>query len=156
MDERRELSTADLAGAVEVHDRPVKEDARAQAPRGEADNRRPQVTQDATNMGVARTSAGPRGEEAESSRGVLFSNVEAERMRSEWAEVQTAFVDAPRDAVQRADQLVAGTMKRIAEGFAEERRNLEQQWDRGDNVTTEDLRVALQRYRAFFDRLLSL
>ena len=47
-------------------------------------------------------------------------------------------------------------MKRIAEVFATERANLEAQWDRGDNVTTEDLRVALQRYRAFFDRLLSV
>ena len=52
--------------------------------------------------------------------------------------------------------LVADVMKRLAESFASERGTLEKQWDRGDNVTTEDLRVALQRYRTFFDRLLSV
>ena len=61
-----------------------------------------------------------------------------------------------RSAVERADSLVAETMQRLAEMFADERTRLEGQWDRGDNVTTEDLRVALQRYRAFFDRLLNV
>jgi hypothetical protein len=65
-------------------------------------------------------------------------------------------VDEPRKAVEQADGLVASAMKRLAEVFAEERSHLEQQWDRGDNVSTEDLRVALQRYRSFFDRLLSV
>jgi hypothetical protein len=64
-------------------------------------------------------------------------------------------VDEPRKAVEEADKLVASVMKRLAEGFANERSKLEKQWDRGDNVSTEDLRVALQRYRSFFDRLLS-
>ena len=66
------------------------------------------------------------------------------------------FVDEPRAAVERADSLVAEVMKQLAEGFARERSTLEHQWDRGDNVTTEDLRVALQRYRSFFDRLLQI
>jgi hypothetical protein len=69
--------------------------------------------------------------------------------------VQTAFVDEPRHAVEEADKLVATVMQRLADGFAGERANLEKQWDRGDNVSTEDLRVALQRYRSFFDRLLA-
>jgi hypothetical protein len=69
--------------------------------------------------------------------------------------VQASFVDEPRKAVQEADNLVASVMKRLAEGFAKERSALEQQWDSGDNVSTEDLRVALQRYRSFFDRLLN-
>jgi hypothetical protein len=86
----------------------------------------------------------------------LFPKDQADHLRTEWTGIQAAFVDAPRDAVQRADALVANTMKRIAEVFAAERQNLEQQWDRGDNVTTEDLRIALQRYRTFFDRLLSV
>ena len=47
-------------------------------------------------------------------------------------------------------------MKKLAEGFANERGRLEKQWDRGDNVSTEDLRIALQRYRSFFDRLLKV
>ena len=59
-------------------------------------------------------------------------------------------------AVEQADSLVADVMKRLAESFAGERANLERQWDRGGDVTTEDLRVALQRYRSFFDRLLTI
>jgi len=146
MEERRELSTADLANTAEAHDRPLTEEARARA-------QRPDDTVGAEH----RATAEPVAEKVrESSRAMLFPNEEAERMRSEWTDIQAAFVDAPRDAVQRADQLVAGTMKRIAEVFAGERHNLEQQWDRGGDVTTEDLRVALQRYRAFFDRLLTL
>jgi len=65
-------------------------------------------------------------------------------------------VDEPRQTVAEADKLVAVVMQRLAEGFANERSGLEKQWDRGDNVSTEDLRVALQRYRSFFDRLLKL
>ncbi|MGD0213731.1 MAG: hypothetical protein ABSB87_10895 [Terriglobales bacterium] len=76
-------------------------------------------------------------------------------LRDRWREIQTEFIDEPRKAVEQADGLVASTMKRLAEVFAEERSQLEQQWDRGHSVSTEDLRVALQRYRTFFHRLLS-
>jgi hypothetical protein len=86
----------------------------------------------------------------------LFPSEELEGLRTRWKEIQTAFVDEPRTAVQQADGLVASAMKRLAEVFAEERSGLERQWDQGDSVSTEDLRVALQRYRAFFDRLLSV
>ena len=86
----------------------------------------------------------------------LFPNNELEELRNRWSGVQTAFVDEPRSAVEQADSLVASAMKRLAEVFAEERSRLEQQWDRGDNVSTEDLRIALQRYRSFFQRLLSV
>lgn len=72
-----------------------------------------------------------------------------------WEEIQTAFVDDPRSTVEQADQLVAQVMQRLAEGFAAERERLEQQWGRGEDVSTEDLRIALQRYRGFFQRLLS-
>jgi hypothetical protein len=86
----------------------------------------------------------------------LFPNNELEELRNRWSTVQTAFVDEPRRAVEQADGLVASAMKRLAEVFAEERSKLEQQWDRGDNVSTEDLRIALQRYRSFFHRLLAI
>jgi len=86
----------------------------------------------------------------------LFSESEMEDFRSQWSKVQTGFVDEPRRTVEGADTLVASVMQRLAEGFATERSGLEKQWDRGDNVSTEDLRVALQRYRSFFDRLLKL
>ena len=86
----------------------------------------------------------------------LFPSNELNDLRTRWKEIQTAFVDEPRKAVEQADGLVASAMKRLAEVFAQERSGLEQQWDRGDSVSTEDLRVALQRYRSFFDRLLSV
>jgi hypothetical protein len=86
----------------------------------------------------------------------LFSELELGDFRSQWSKVQTGFVDEPRRTVEDADKLVASVMQRLAEGFANERSGLEKQWDNGDNVSTEDLRVALQRYRSFFDRLLNL
>jgi hypothetical protein len=86
----------------------------------------------------------------------LFPENELGSLRDRWKEIQTNFVDEPRKAVEQADGLVASAMKRLAEVFSEERNKLEGQWDRGDNVSTEDLRVALQRYRTFFQRLLSV
>jgi len=77
-------------------------------------------------------------------------------MRNRWETIQTGFVDDPRVAVQHADELVATAIKKLAESFAEERGRLEQQWSRGNDVSTEDLRQALRRYRAFFQRLLSV
>ena len=86
----------------------------------------------------------------------LFSESEMGDFRSRWSKLQTGFVDEPRQAVEGADTLVAAVTQRLTEKFANERSGLEKQWDRGDNVSTEDLRVALQRYRSFFDRLLKL
>jgi hypothetical protein len=86
----------------------------------------------------------------------LFSSEEAKDLHARWDAIQVGFVDEPRQAVEQADSLVAGAMKRLAEGFAEERSRLEGQWDRGDSVSTEDLRLALRRYRSFFGRLLSV
>ena len=86
----------------------------------------------------------------------LFSESEMGEFRSRWSNVQTGFVDEPRRTVEDADKLVAAVMQRLAEGFANERSALEKQWDKGNDVSTEDLRVALQRYRSFFDRLLKL
>jgi hypothetical protein len=138
------LTTADLAQGQ--GQRPVTE------PRG------PQAV--GTGRGVEQSSAGTgRGFEQNSKTGTgepLFPSNELESLRTRWKEIQTAFVDEPRKAVEQADGLVASAMKRLAEVFAKERSQLEQQWDRGDNVSTEDLRVALQRYRSFFDRLLSV
>jgi hypothetical protein len=86
----------------------------------------------------------------------LFSAEEAKDFRSQWGAIQVNFVDEPRQVVEQADHLVAVAMKRLAEMFAAERARLESQWDRGDNVSTEDLRLALQRYRSFFGRILSV
>ena len=85
----------------------------------------------------------------------LFAGEDADRFREQWQEIQGRFVDDPRRAVEEGDSLVATLMQRLAETFADERANLEKQWDGEGDVSTEDLRVALQRYRSFFDRLLS-
>jgi hypothetical protein len=84
----------------------------------------------------------------------LFSEAHISDFRSRWSDIQTGFVDEPRQSVESADSLVASLMQKLAEGFAGERDRLEKQWDRGDEVSTEDLRIALRRYRSFFDRLL--
>jgi hypothetical protein len=86
----------------------------------------------------------------------LFSEEEARDFRKRWEQVQTEFVDEPRGSVEKADQLVASTIKRLAEVFANEKTRLEEEWAKGDNVSTEDLRQALRKYRSFFDRLLAV
>ena len=85
----------------------------------------------------------------------LFSDADIGDLRTRWGNVQAEFVDEPRRSVEAADQLVATVMQRLAEGFANERASLEKQWDSGENASTEDLRIALRRYRVFFDRLLN-
>jgi hypothetical protein len=92
---------------------------------------------------------------ATAAAGQLFPDDELHNFRARWDQVQTSFVDEPRHAVEQADTLVANVVKRIAEQFSTERAQLEKQWDSGDNVSTEDLRQALRRYRSFFDRLLT-
>jgi hypothetical protein len=84
----------------------------------------------------------------------LFSADESERFRDRWASIQTEFVDRPQEVVQEADRLVADVMERLSSQFSDERARLERQWDRDDDVSTEELRVALTRYRSFFERLL--
>jgi hypothetical protein len=86
----------------------------------------------------------------------LFAQNDTQDFRSRWEKIQIGFVDEPRTAVVQADELVANAIKRLAEIFATERHKLETEWDKTDNVSTEDLRVALRRYRSFFDRLLSV
>ena len=85
----------------------------------------------------------------------LFEAADRDRFGESWTSIQAAFVDDPRDAVKEADTFVAELMQRLAETFSAERSRLESQWDNDEDVSTEDLRIALQRYRSFFDRLLS-
>jgi hypothetical protein len=91
-----------------------------------------------------------------SRRADVFHDDEARGFRSRWDAIQTGFVDEPRAAVEQADALVAQVVSRVVQVFGEQRTTLERQWDRDRDVSTEDLRVALTRYRAFFDRLLSV
>ena len=85
----------------------------------------------------------------------LLGPTESKRFSDEWRVVQSQFVDEPREAVEQADRLVADLMQRLATEFTETRSNLERQWDGHDDISTEGLRVAMTRYRSFFERLLS-
>jgi len=117
-------------------------------------------TADIAALGKNTVAAAERSGKAVDNRAakpaMLLATDDSDRFRSRWSEIQTGFVDEPRNAVEQADSLVADLMKRLAEGFAEERATLEKHWHEGSDVSTEDLRVALQRYRSFFDRLLSV
>jgi len=141
-DRERELSTDDLASGGERTD--VAEADRETTERDRRDEVADDIRAEEADTGATATTSEP-----------LFAGEQSEEFRARWETVQTGFVDEPRRAVEQADALVADLMQRLAGMFSEERKNLEGQWDRGDDVSTEDLRVALQRYRSFFDRLLS-
>lgn len=86
----------------------------------------------------------------------LFTDEMQQGFRTRWHEIQTGFVDEPRRAVENADELVAQLMQRLAKSFSDQRNSLEQQWEQAEKVSTEELRLALRRYRSFFERLLSI
>lgn len=137
MEERRQgnLTTADVASALEQKAPDRAESTGTPAP--------PATSQAPEAKDQARPTT-------------LFALEGAKGFRAHWEDVQRGFVDNPRQTVEQADGLVADVIKRLADSFAAERSKLESQWSRGENVDTEDLRLALQHYRAFFDRLLSI
>jgi hypothetical protein len=140
MTDERRLSTSDIAAATDRDDAAERE--RQLAIERKRADREPSQTPDQQ----AWADAPPP----------LFANEELSGYRVRWSAVQTGFVDEPRKAVEEADTLVAEVMKRLAEVFADERRQLETQWERKDQVSTEDLRLAMRRYRSFFERLLTV
>jgi hypothetical protein len=87
---------------------------------------------------------------------LLFADDELAELRARWAGVQAAFVDDPKECIQKADVLVSDLVEQLTTGFADARSRLEEQWARGEETSTEDLRVALMHYRDFFDRLLAV
>jgi hypothetical protein len=133
MTDERKLSTSDIARAAE------RREARAERP--------------APRVADAPPTARLDGGEP---RPALFPDEEVRAFRTRWEAIQTGFVDEPRTAVSEADALVAQVVTRVAEVFSHERSALEQHWGRGDQISTEDLRVTLRRYRGFFDRLLAV
>lgn len=96
----------------------------------------------------------PRERQDPSDEDALLAPGLREDYHEQWERIQAGFVDDPRRTVEEADALVAEVMRELAEGFSRERADLEDQWDRGEEIDTEALRTALQRYRAFFNRLL--
>ncbi len=108
------------------------------------------VRGDDTDAPLSRDDA--RGEQARLEP--LFEPTREQELRARWHALQARFVDEPRETVRDADSLVAELLRDLAGSFDEARGRLESQWSSGDDVSTEDLRVALQRYRSFFERLL--
>ena len=96
----------------------------------------------------------PRDHQSEPSH--LLAQQQVDDFHSRWTTVQTSFIDEPRRAVKDADDLVLAAIKQLSDAFSNQRNQLERQWSRGDEVSTEDLRLALQQYRSFFSRLLSI
>lgn len=141
--EAEQLTTADLAGTRNAND-VAQTDVEAGRPKPVRSERNADV-QAESRPGSAAADSTP-----------LFPDDQLKDLQARWDDIQTGFVDEPRSAVEHADSLVASTMQQLAEAFAKERSKLEQQWDRGDNISTEDLRMAFQRYRSFFRRLLSM
>lgn len=102
------------------------------------------------------TPAAPADDQAIDDNTLLFADEHRSGLRSRWDEVQAAFVDDPKQCVQKADNLVAEVVEQLTASFADTRSRLEAQWARGEDASTEDLRLALKRYRDFFQRLLSV
>jgi hypothetical protein len=142
--DEKQLTTADMAAAA-ADNGPKDEAGKQSAPRPERDEPSPAAPPDGNPNTTSMAEAV-----------ALLSIDEANDLRTRWTDVQTGFVDEPRQAVEQADRLVADTMQRLAQSFADERKQLERQWSGGRDVSTEDLRLALRRYRSFFDRLLSV
>ncbi|MFF2144736.1 hypothetical protein [Kitasatospora sp. NPDC058190] len=175
-DEER-LTTEDLARSPETEKEPVGQDRQetetaeerpvypgeatgglAEEEAGRAEKGEPESRESADEGGTPREqetaeqpSEPPRGAGEEP----LFAPEDEHELRSRWQEIQSKFVDDPQEAVRSADVLVADLMQRLAASFSGHKRGLEQQWNRGGEVQTEDLRLALQQYRSFFNRLLS-
>jgi hypothetical protein len=149
--EDEKLTTADIARPATP--RQARAEAISTDNLAEQPIQLPAATDNPSNGFAASTN--PATSAASASAGPLFPDDELHNFRARWDQVQTSFVDEPRQAVEQADTLVANVVKRIAEQFANERGKLENQWAKGDNVNTEDLRQSLKRYRSFFDRLLA-
>jgi hypothetical protein len=139
----RPLSTSDLATA----DRPVQTNELAQPPSPD---------QVRSEGGFPPRDPMVAGQKAVDQSAPLFALDQARDYRSRWDTIQTGFVDEPRRAVEQADTLVAEVIQQLAKSFSDERSKLEQQESRGSDISTEDLRLALRRYRSFFDRLLTV
>jgi hypothetical protein len=161
---REQLSTADLAEAGRQEPRNLRPSSATPVEvvrlTREEEQRSTESAAAASGQALTAMQHGTAGTAAATAKepeaGPLFSREEADKLRAQWDSIQVRFVDDPRKAVEEAHGLVAAAMKRLAEQFAAERSKLEGQWDRGGDVSTEELRLSLRRYRSFFARQLSV
>ena len=154
MEEEREQDTAPEEETVEAR-RQEATDGSGPTTADIADAGQPATDEPQQSHDADEREGQPATAEVEE-RTPLLDDDATEEFRGRWQQTQADFVDDPRSAVAAADALVAELMKRLAEQFATERSELEQAWSEGGEASTEDLRIALQRYRSFFSRLLSL
>lgn len=148
------LSTEDIARPqTEAPQQPPDDDPTA-VPEDEGAAPRTRITDEAGDEPDAVPGEQDESEQ-EPDTAPLLGAQEAEGLRTRWQEIQQGFVDDPRQSVLAADGLVAQVMQLLATTFADHKQGLESQWHRGEEVATEDLRLALRQYRSFFDRLLS-
>ncbi|MFF4371527.1 hypothetical protein [Streptomyces sp. NPDC001594] len=140
------LSTEDIARPRTEAPQQPPDDGLTAEPEGEGAAPRTRITDEAGG----EPDAAPEPDTAP-----LLGAQEAEGLRTRWQQVQQGFVDDPKQSVLAADGLVAEVMQLLATTFADHKQSLEGQWHRGEEVATEDLRLALRQYRSFFDRLLS-
>jgi hypothetical protein len=132
----KSLTTPDLATAAET--RTVQREVDREVDEPATENRNVEVITEGERLAA------------------LFSPDAAKEFRSRWDAIQSSFVDDPKRSVRQGDELVAQVMKSLTEAFSNERSRLEGQLGQSDKASTENLRVALRRYRSFFERLLSL
>jgi hypothetical protein len=145
------LSTRDLASFRDVQADDVVSVSPADSERAAS----PSATEPTMRPANGATGDARSGSWGDGDGGPLLGADSNADFQGRWEGIQTRFVDDPRRAVEDADGLVATVMHELAESFAQERERLEAQWGRGEDASTEDLRVALQRYRSFFQRLLT-
>jgi hypothetical protein len=164
MESRQSLSTREIAGDADREEPVARTEAEHEpdAPTRDRDAEYETERESRAQTGGRESEAATNANGGPASTDQLASDApdllprEANaQFQSRWETIQTGFVDEPRQTVEQADELVAQVMRQLAEGFAAERERLEQQWGRGEDVSTEDLRIALQRYRSFFQRLLA-
>jgi hypothetical protein len=167
--ERDDVTTADLAGVERTHAgetvpsgmEPAPMEATIEPTREASLDHHAAGPQDQTASAVASPPDPPAIDRAEADdragagNPALLPEDQAASFRTRWDPIQAAFVDEPSSAVRDADGLVAEVMQAVARSFADERARLEAHWKQGEDVSTEDLRRTLQRYRSFFERLLS-
>ena len=141
--EGRALSTEQIAAAgAEREDRATSSQDPLQAPAEQS-------------VPARQAAPGSDAGAGDQPRAQLLEDNELQNLLVQWKDIQAEFVDEPRKAVQAADALVAELMQRLAQMFASERAQLESRWSGGEDVSTEDLRRGLRRYRSFFERLLA-
>jgi hypothetical protein len=137
-----------------THEQPTVNDSYEDAPAQPVAEEQPRTEPESTPS--VEPESTPRVEHESTTEQMLFAEDDLAELRSRWAGVQAAFVDDPKECVEKADHLVSDLVDQLTTGFADARSRLEEQWARGEEASTEDLRLALMHYREFFERLLAV